>query len=181
MIGERLAGRGVVTHSGLPPLDPVLQDLLVAQGGPAHSVAVTGDELHLEHGPWPPLRPHYIMDHLAVVHRRPGVPSQLYRRSALAQTVGGLAGVVSEVLLAHAGDGEVVLPPLLTGLISPVEVQPHAVLVPDHLRCGLGVNDTGEVSSVAGPALHQVADSVDCNKQFWVKFRKKSLFSSSNL
>ena len=161
MIGERLAGRGVVTHSGLPPLDPVLQDLLVAQGGPAHSVAVTGDELHLEHGPWPPLRPHYIMDHLAVVHRRPGVPSQLYRRSALAQTVGGLAGVVSEVLLAHAGDGEVVLPPLLPPQIPPVGVQPHAVLVPDHLSCGLGVNHTDQVSFLTSTPLYQVVDRVD--------------------
>ena len=155
----------IVTYPGLPPLDPVLQDLLVAQGGPAHSVAVTGDELHLEHGPWPPLRPHYLMVHLAVVHWRPGVPSQLYRRSALAQTVGGLAGVVSEVLLAHAGDGEVVLPPLLPPQIPPVGVQPHAVLVPDHLRCGLGVNHTHQLSSVAGPALYQGADSVDWNKQ----------------
>ena len=101
------------------------------------------------------------MAHLALVDRRPGVPSQLDGRPALAETVGGLTGVVSEVLLAHAGDGEVVLPPLLTGEVAPVEVQPHAVLVPDHLRCGLGVNNTDQVSSLASPALYQVVDSVD--------------------
>ena len=105
------------------------------------------------------------MVYLAVVDRRSGVPSQLYRRPALAQTVGGLTGVVSEVLLAHAGDGEVVLPSLLPGEISPVQVQPHAVLVPDHLRCRLGVNNTDQVSSLASPALYQVVDSVDCKQK----------------
>ena len=101
------------------------------------------------------------MVHLALIDWRSGVPSQLDGCPALAETVGGLTGVVSEVLLAHAGDGEVVLPSLLTGEISPVKVQPHAVLVPDHLRCRLGVNNTDQVSSLASPALYQVVDSVD--------------------
>ena len=101
------------------------------------------------------------MVYLAAVHWRPGVPSQLYLRPALPQAVGGLAGVVGEVLLAHAGNGEVVLPPLLAGLISPVEVQPHAVFVPDHLSCGLGVNHTDQVSFLTSTALYQVVDSVD--------------------
>ena len=62
--------------------------------------------------------------HLALSDWRPGVSPQLYRRPALAETVGGLTAVVGEVLLAHTGHsqrvslavpvmGDQVTPPML--------------------------------------------------------------------
>ena len=99
--------------------------------------------------------------HLALSDRRPGVAPQLDRRPALAETVGGLTGVVGEVLLPNLGDGQSVPSSLLTRHVASLEVQPHVVLVPDHLRRGLGVDKAEEGGLVARPALHQVVDRVN--------------------
>ena len=99
--------------------------------------------------------------HLALSDWRPGVSPQLYRRPALAETVGGLTAVVGEVLLPNLGDGQSVPSSLLTRHIASLEVQPHVVLVPDHLGRGLGVDEAEEGGVVAGPALYQVMDRVN--------------------
>ena len=100
------------------------------------------------------------MTHLVAVDWRLRVPPQLDPRPALPQTVGGLAGVVGEVLLPHAGNGQLVLPALPTGDAASLQVQPHVVLVPDQLRRGLGVDEADEGRLVTRTAFHQLVDSV---------------------
>ena len=98
--------------------------------------------------------------HLVAVDWRLRVPPQLHGCPALTEAVGGLTGVVSKVLLSHAGNGQLVLPALRAADVASLQVQPHVVLVPDQLRRGLGVDEADEGRLVTCTTFHQLVDSV---------------------
>ena len=72
---------------------------------------------------------------------------------ALAEHVGGGAGVVAKVLVDHGADEHGVAVALLLHVPPAVGVEEHGVLVPEDVGRGLGVDDADELDLVADAAV----------------------------
>ena len=96
----------VNTNPCLFPLHSVLENLLVAESGPAEAVAVYIDKLNLDM--WPSMRASSVREcpDLAAKLWRGGVTPELDHGPRLAQAVGRLTAVISKVLLAHTGHSQ---------------------------------------------------------------------------